>query len=121
MVAAGPKPDDWMGKSWACWQGAQVASGDVLVFLDADTTLTTRGLAALAATRAAEGGLLGVQPYHAIRRPYEALSAFFNIVVMASLNAFSMRGRRIAPAGSFGAVHGLQPRRSTSRPEATPP
>lgn len=102
VMAAGPKPEDWIGKSWACWKGAQAAAGDVLVFLDADTTLDSRGLAALAAAHRDDGGLVGVQPYHAIRRPYEALAAVFNIVVMAGLNCFSPLGRRLTPAGSFG-------------------
>lgn len=102
VLAAGPKPEDWMGKSWACWQGAQAATGDTFVFLDADTTLARGGLAALVATLVADGGLVGVQPYHAIRRPYEALAAFFNIVVMAGLNSFSLMGRSVPPAGSFG-------------------
>jgi 4,4'-diaponeurosporenoate glycosyltransferase len=103
VVPARSKPDDWMGKPWACWQGAQAASGDLFVFLDADTTLAPRGLAALADALAAHGGLVGVQPYHAIRRPFEALSAFFNIVALAGPNAFSMRGRTAPPSGSFGA------------------
>jgi chlorobactene glucosyltransferase len=30
-------PDGWMGKPWACAQGAQVAVGDLLLFTDADT------------------------------------------------------------------------------------
>jgi 4,4'-diaponeurosporenoate glycosyltransferase len=102
VVAAGPKPEDWIGKSWACWKGAQAAAGDLLVFLDADTALGPGGLATLAGTHGDDGGLVGVQPYHAIRRPYEALAAVFNIVVMAGMNCFSPLGRRLAPAGSFG-------------------
>ncbi|MDX1619076.1 MAG: glycosyltransferase family 2 protein, partial [Balneolaceae bacterium] len=34
-----PKPDDWMGKSWACHQLAGKANGDILIFIDADTWL----------------------------------------------------------------------------------
>ena len=30
-------PDGWMGKPWACAQGARVAKGDLLLFTDADT------------------------------------------------------------------------------------
>jgi len=30
-------PDGWLGKPWACAQGAEVATGDVLLFTDADT------------------------------------------------------------------------------------
>jgi chlorobactene glucosyltransferase len=30
-------PQGWLGKPWACWQGAQAAEGDLLLFTDADT------------------------------------------------------------------------------------
>ena len=33
------KPDDWLGKNWACHQLSSLAQGNVLVFLDADTWL----------------------------------------------------------------------------------
>jgi chlorobactene glucosyltransferase len=31
-------PEGWLGKPWACAQGAQIADGDLLLFTDADTT-----------------------------------------------------------------------------------
>jgi len=33
-------PEGWFGKPWACWQGARVARGDLLLFTDADTVHT---------------------------------------------------------------------------------
>jgi len=36
-VEGGPLPEGWMGKPWACAQGAKVAEGDLLLFTDADT------------------------------------------------------------------------------------
>jgi chlorobactene glucosyltransferase len=33
-----PLPKGWFGKPWACWQGKEVAKGDLLLFTDADTT-----------------------------------------------------------------------------------
>ncbi|MGD2068878.1 MAG: glycosyltransferase family 2 protein [Gemmatimonadota bacterium] len=30
-------PEGWMGKPWACWQGAHRARGELLLFTDADT------------------------------------------------------------------------------------
>jgi chlorobactene glucosyltransferase len=30
-------PPGWLGKPWACWQAAQVARGEILLFTDADT------------------------------------------------------------------------------------
>lgn len=34
-----PKPEHWLGKPWACHQLSEVATGDYLVFIDADVTL----------------------------------------------------------------------------------
>ena len=40
FVDARPKPDGWMGKNWACMEGYKKASGDLLLFTDADTVHT---------------------------------------------------------------------------------
>ena len=37
VINAPPKPDEWVGKNWACYQGYLKASGDILFFTDADT------------------------------------------------------------------------------------
>ena len=37
LIAGEPLPDGWRGKNWACWQLSKAASGDVLLFTDADT------------------------------------------------------------------------------------
>ncbi len=36
-VTARPKPEGWVGKNWACMEGYQKASGELLLFTDADT------------------------------------------------------------------------------------
>ncbi len=36
-VTARPKPDDWMGKNWACMEGYKKASGELLLCTDSDT------------------------------------------------------------------------------------
>ncbi|MFQ5496871.1 MAG: glycosyltransferase [Nitrosopumilus sp.] len=36
-VIANPKPDGWMGKNWACMEGYRKATGELLLFTDADT------------------------------------------------------------------------------------
>ena len=41
FVNAKPKPDGWIGKNWACIEGYKKASGDLLLFTDADTTHTS--------------------------------------------------------------------------------
>ena len=36
-VSANPKPEGWMGKNWACMEGYKKATGELLLFTDADT------------------------------------------------------------------------------------
>lgn len=103
VISSQPLPEGWRGKTWACHQGAQAATGELLSFLDADTWFEPEGLArALAAyaafstaaaparcpspptrQRASKGRVRGcafsVGPFHAVRRPYEQLSLFFNL------------------------------------------
>ena len=38
------KPVDWIGKNWACYQGYLNASGEIFVFTDADTVLSSRSV-----------------------------------------------------------------------------
>ncbi|MEJ2540011.1 MAG: glycosyltransferase family 2 protein [Gemmatimonadota bacterium] len=51
VVRGEPLPEGWMGKNWACHQGAMEASGRMLLFTDADTwhapELVGRSVAAL--------------------------------------------------------------------------
>jgi 4,4'-diaponeurosporenoate glycosyltransferase len=96
------RPEGWTGKTWACWQGARSASNKLLLFVDADTWLADGALGSMVSTRQRQGGLVTVQPFHCMRRPYERLSLLFNIMVMIGVDAFSMDSGQRAPAGSFG-------------------
>jgi len=102
VIDSEPLPDGWIGKPWACHQGARLAKGDVLVFLDADTCLEKGGLRNIVDTYLEGDGVLSVQPYHRTGRFYEQLSAFFNIIMLAAMGAFTVMGRRIKPIGVFG-------------------
>ena len=85
VVPGRPLPSGWAGKPWACHQGVEHADGEVLVFLDADVVPAPGSLDAVVTRVAADGGLVSVEPYHRVRRPYESLSLVFNLVsVMGS-------------------------------------
>jgi 4,4'-diaponeurosporenoate glycosyltransferase len=87
VISAGPHPEGWVGKTWASQTGAQVASGDLLLFLDADVRLYPHALEALAAEQNSCGGVVSVQPYHTVSRFYEYLSVFFNVISVSATGA----------------------------------
>ncbi|HVP78681.1 MAG TPA: glycosyltransferase family A protein [Thermodesulfobacteriota bacterium] len=95
-------PEGWTGKPWACWQGAQKATGDAFLFLDADTSLEPEGLSKIVSTYLEKGGLLSIQPFHKMKRTYERLAAIFNLITMAGMNAFTPFGPKLKPTGAFG-------------------
>jgi hypothetical protein len=100
-VLAVTPPPGWAGKPYACHVAADAATGTHLLFLDADTCLAPDALARLLAEHDARGGLVSVQPHHRTERPYEQLSAFFNVTAMMGTGAFAAAGR--APAAmAFG-------------------
>jgi len=111
VIRSQPLPEDWRGKTWACHQGAQAATGELLMFLDADTWFEPEGLVHLFATyvvQPAMGGtapqtnrtpkcekqtqqtepgsfLVGafsVGPYHAVQKLHEQSSLFFNLTMV---------------------------------------
>ena len=94
VVAARARPDGWTGKAWACHTGAEATTGDLLLFLDADTVLAPSAVAGLLVLHETHGGLVSVQPTHRVVRPYEQLSAYFNAVALLASAAFTGRGTR---------------------------
>ena len=96
------KPDGWIGKSWACQTGADRASGDLLLFLDADVRLNPSSLRKLALAYSGSGGVVTVQPFHQTVRIYEHLSFFFSLILLAANGiGFPAAGKNI---GLFGPV-----------------
>jgi 4,4'-diaponeurosporenoate glycosyltransferase len=102
VIAAKPLPRGWVGKMWSCYQGAETARGAVLIFLDADTVLEADGLQKIVDTYRRTKGAISISPYHATEKLYEKFSAFFNIVMMGAMSAFTLAGDRIKPTGVFG-------------------
>jgi len=104
VITSKEMPLGWTGKAWACYQGAQVASGTLLIFLDADTIIEEGGLDRIISTHGGLDGVLSIQPYHKMRKLYEELSAFFNLVLMAAMGSFTILGNVVRPIGLFGPV-----------------
>ena len=102
VIVSQPHPEGWLGKTWACYQGSQRSTGEILVFLDADTVLEENGLTKMVDTYMSNSGVLSIQPYHRMTKFYEQFSAFFNIIIMAAMGSFTILGNRIKPIGLFG-------------------
>jgi 4,4'-diaponeurosporenoate glycosyltransferase len=103
VLRSDPLPEGWRGKTWACSQGAGMASGDLLLFLDADTRFPSdSALEQILHTYSDRQGALSLAPYHAIEKPYEELSAFFNLMMHIGTGAFTVLGSRRPPSGLFG-------------------
>ncbi len=95
-------PEGWMGKNWACYKGAEKASGDLFLFLDADAAFEPGGLEKLLSCYLKYNGVISVEPYHKIKKFYENFAAYFNIILMGSMNVFTPLQFRLKPIGAFG-------------------
>jgi hypothetical protein len=95
-------PEDWIGKPWACWNGAKAATGTHFLFLDADTWLEEDGMEYIHQSANQARGVLTFAPYHRVEETYENFSAFFNLAAAAGLKTFTVLGDKIKPGGVFG-------------------
>ncbi|MFC3419388.1 glycosyltransferase [Salinicoccus hispanicus] len=96
---------EWRGKSHACYHGAHHARYDMLAFMDADTVLSDKQSLSRIMYQYQQqdsSGVLSIQPYHHTERPYETLSAPFNIVTALGMNIFSLFKDRVRTNSVFG-------------------
>lgn len=103
LVTGEPLPAGWTGKNWACHQLAQVATGDVLCFVDADTVLAPHALdGALAVLERERAGLVTLL-MAAERRTFAqaTLLPVVNHALMALFPVWLMHRRR-APRVAVG-------------------
>jgi 4,4'-diaponeurosporenoate glycosyltransferase len=80
LLSLKEKPAGWIGKSWACQNGAKAANGDFFLFLDADVRLGPDAVSRLVRTYEQHSCVLSVQPYHSPVKAYEQFSFFFNLI-----------------------------------------
>lgn len=102
IVSPPSLPDDWKGKPWACHHGAATATGDWLLFLDADTLLAPGGLDEIHTLTAQSDRVHSICPHHTVLRRSEQLSAFFNVIMIAGVNAFGLQRAPAHHAALFG-------------------
>ncbi len=101
LITLKSKPEGWMGKSWACQNGADAVTGELLLFLDADVRLGPEGISNLLTAYLQQGSTVSVQPYHNTEKIYEQLSMIFNLVQIAANGTALPKPRNI---GLYGPV-----------------
>jgi 4,4'-diaponeurosporenoate glycosyltransferase len=101
VISLPEKPAGWTGKPWACQNGADAATGELLLFLDADVRLGRNGLHMLLEAYSDCGCAISVQPYHKTERLYEQLSMFFNLIQIAANGTALPKARDV---GLYGPV-----------------
>lgn len=101
VFASAPLPAGWRGKAWACQQGADAATHNTLIFMDADTRFEAGGLTSVRDTFAQCGGALSLAAFQCFGKPYEQLSAFFVWVMTAASGAFTPCRREPGLFGPF--------------------
>ena len=102
VIQPNKRPKAWKGKPWALDQGVLSASGDIVIFLDADTIIHKNGIEALLNIFLKTKTPLSVQPYHFMKRPIESLSVFFNVLVVMAANAYTIFKHKLTPRAFFG-------------------
>jgi len=102
VISSQALPPGWVGKTWACHQGAKAASGDLFLFLDADVFLERTALQRILRTFDETKGVLSIQPYHEVKKAYEQLSAVFNLIQLAASSAFTFKGDAVVNKRLFG-------------------
>ena len=101
LIRLEKKPKGWIGKSWACQNGANAAKGDLLLFLDADVRLSPDGISTIVTAYLNNRCTISVQPYHKTKKAYEQFSMMFNLIQIAANGTALPKPRNI---GLYGPV-----------------
>lgn len=104
-IKGSPLPENWMGKPWACWQLAEAAKGEILIFTDADVQWRPDALAALISEMQASGvDMLTVWPSQITESLPERLTVpLIALVILAYLPVVMVH---YSPFSIFAAANG---------------
>ncbi|MBB5350632.1 4,4'-diaponeurosporenoate glycosyltransferase [Haloferula luteola] len=104
VISSKPLPAGWLGKPWACQQGADLASGQLLLFVDADVHLQPDAVARLVTAIGDGRAVVSVCPWHRTERLDEQASVFFNLLMVGGIGASGPAGFAAKKIGLFGQV-----------------
>lgn len=123
VLDAPPLPPGWLGKSWACHTGAAAATGELLLFTDADTAHGPRSLRDAVARLEADGAdLVSAVPTHRVEAFWERLQGVYQLLLLVACRAgapaargmrrFSIGQYLLFRAGTYWRLGGHEPVRA---------
>lgn len=87
VIKTPERPKNWTGKNWPCWIGANAATGDYLLFTDADTRHTPHSLEkALEFFNSKKADLISAPPFHSCKNIWEKALGFFHLLPLFITN-----------------------------------
>ena len=105
LIQGGPLPTGWLGKNHACHQLARAATGDIVVFTDADVAWQPQALAALVAQMSVTNAdMLTVWPTQTTETAGERLTV--PLIALAILAYLPIAGVHYLPLPIFAAANG---------------
>lgn len=103
VIRVKEKPEDFLGKPFACYTGYLNSTGDILIFLDADVRLNDRdALSKIVGELENFPGALSVWPCHRIQKLYENFSSIYAIISSMASRSFSLISKRVTIKGLYG-------------------
>lgn len=96
VLRAPPKPDGWVGKTWACQVGFRASRGEYLLFTDADTRHREHSLIrALSFMKVHQLDGLSAPPFHAGECGWDRYLGFFHLLPLIASPVTGAVGRRV--------------------------
>ncbi|QPC46539.1 glycosyltransferase [Mangrovibacillus cuniculi] len=104
VIDTPPLPQNWMGKSWALWNGVNYATGNHFIFLDADTWLKPEAIKKIdtAFSKQRYQGAMSIQPYHEMKNWKERFSILFHFITAASTGSTQLFRSKDSTVGGYG-------------------
>ena len=103
LIAGQDRPTHWSGKQWACHQAVECATGDYLLFTDADTIHPKNSLSlAINYMQSRRVDMLSAIPFHHRTEAWDALLGPFQVLLLLVTAPFARpKAKRLFAIGQY--------------------
>jgi cellulose synthase/poly-beta-1,6-N-acetylglucosamine synthase-like glycosyltransferase len=103
VIKTNARPDGWNGKQWACQVGSKEATGDYILFTDADTYHYQDGLTAIVSTMDKENVDVGSQIPYLVSDSFtqRLLGSFFPLLYSSMVPLHKIKAKNTFAIGQY--------------------